>query len=84
MCSDTDPKDLPPSEVRYAPNVPAALEITNLTVKDLGDIVEAEYEVHGDASYASVTQQIERTSLPVHVPAALHAVVESYLKQNLK
>lgn len=60
------------------------MTLINLTVKDLGDIVEAEYELHGDGGYAEVSQRIERIALPVHIPSALHGTVESYLKQNFK
>lgn len=105
MNSDTNPKDLPPSEPRYAPNVPATLEITNLTVKDLGDTVEASYVL----TSPSVTAHLNRQPIPksdllsfmknsymskytifyflkhdIYLQRNIHAVVESYLKQNLK
>lgn len=39
------------------------MTITNLQVKDLGDIVEAEYSLSDGVSEANVSQQIQRTAL---------------------
>lgn len=65
------------------------MTLTNLTVKDLGDIVEASFESEG----CRVVVKIQRASIiashtygswsPNNPNQYLHQAVESYLKQNL-
>lgn len=90
--SDTNPADLPPSEARYMPNMPATLQITNLTVKDLGDIVEASFQSEG----CRVVVQIPKQPLQMYtfrnftylcdtaeyIDSNLRSLVESYLKST--